>query len=58
MLAYPHGWTVSYRNPETEGWVPIVSGAATRPTYQEVEDALKAADVPFRFTEFDVNNIV
>lgn len=53
QLAYPFGWTASYRNPETDGWVPLLSGAAERPTYQEIEAALVAADVPFRFTEFD-----
>ena len=54
QLAYPHGWTASYRDPETETWKPLLSGAATRPTYQEIEDALKAADVPFRFSEYSV----
>ena len=53
QLAYPYGWTVSYRNPDTDGWVALVSGKPTRPTYQDVEAALVAADVPFRFTEFD-----
>merc|ERR1719382_1381596 len=46
-LAFPHGWTASYRNSETSAtWVPLFSGASTRPTYQEIEEALKAADVP------------
>ena len=45
--------TVSYRNPDTDGWVALTKGASTRPTYQEVEEALVDADVPFRFTEFD-----
>ena len=53
QLSYPYGWTMSYRDPDTEAWVPIVNGAAKRPTYQEVEEALIAAEVPFRFTEFD-----
>lgn len=53
QLSYPYGWTASYRNPDTEGWVPLFSGAEARPTYQEVEEALVAANVPFRFTEFD-----
>ena len=51
QLAYPYGWTVSYRNAATESWVPLLSGAKARPTYQEAEAALVAADVPFRFTE-------
>lgn len=53
QLSYPYGWTASYRNPETDAWVALLSGAAARPTYQEIEAALVAADVPFRFTEFD-----
>ena len=56
QLAYPEGGTASYRNPETDGWVALTSGMERRPTYQEIEEALIAADVPFRFTEFD--NIV
>lgn len=52
-LSYPYGWTASYRNPDTDGWVSLLNGAPARPTYQEIEEALKAADVPFRFTEFD-----
>jgi hypothetical protein len=36
-----------------DAWVALLSGAAARPTYQEIEAALVAADVPFRFTEFD-----
>jgi hypothetical protein len=38
--------------------VPLLSGADTRPTYQDIEKALIDADVPFRFTEFDQNSIV
>ena len=52
-LSYPYGWTVSYRNPDTDSFVPLLSGAPVRPTYQEVEAALIEAEVPFRFTEFD-----
>jgi len=52
-LSYPYGWTASYRNADTTGWVPLFSGAPNRPTYQEIEAALVEADVPFRFTEFD-----
>jgi hypothetical protein len=52
-LSYPYGWTASYRNPETDGWVPLLKGAPQRPTYQEIEKALVDAEVPFRFTEFD-----
>ena len=51
QLSYPYGWTASYRN--DDGWVALVSGLAKRPTYQDIEEALIAADVPFRFTEFD-----
>jgi hypothetical protein len=58
QLSYPHGWTASYRNPETDSWVPLLCGADTRPTYQDIEKALIDADVPFRFTEFDQNSIV
>jgi len=57
-LSYPFGWTASYREPETEKWVPLLSGAAARPIYQEIEQALIDAEVPFRFTEFDLNSIV
>ena len=54
QLAYPHGWTAFYRQGvEDEEWKPLLVGVSARPTYQEVEDALKAADVPFRLTEFD-----
>ena len=53
QLAYPAGWTASYRDPETDAWVALLSGAPARPTYQEIEAALVAAEVPFRFTEFD-----
>lgn len=52
-LSYPYGWTASYRNPDTDGWVSLLNGAERRPTYQEIEQALKDNDVPFRFTEFD-----
>ena len=38
---------------EDEEWKPLIVGVPARPTYQEVEEALKAADVPFRLTEFD-----
>ena len=51
QLSYPYGWTASYY--DSSGWNSLLSGAPKRPTYQEIEDALKAADVPFRFTEFD-----
>ena len=53
QLAYPHGWTAFYREgvSDTE-WKPLIA-SETRPIYQEVEDALKAAGVPFRLTEFD-----
>ena len=53
QLTYPYGWTASYRNPELDNWVPLLSGASLRPTYQEIEAVLVAAEVPFRFTEFD-----
>ena len=48
-----HGWHAFYREgvSDTE-WKPLIA-SETRPTYQQVEDALKAADVPFRLTEFD-----
>lgn len=53
QLAYPHGWTAFYRQGVTdEVWKPLMA-SETRPTYQEVEDALVAAGVPFRLTEFD-----
>jgi len=54
QLAYPHGWTAFYREGvDDETWKPLIVGTAERPTYQEVENALIAADVPFRLTEFD-----
>ena len=37
---------------DDETWKPLLASQA-RPVYKEVEDALKAADVPFRLTEFD-----
>jgi len=53
QLAYPHGWTAFYREGvDDETWKPLLASQA-RPVYKEVEDALKAADVPFRLTEFD-----
>eukprot|EP00316_Scyphosphaera_apsteinii_P009902 CAMPEP_0119314148 /NCGR_PEP_ID=MMETSP1333-20130426/31834_1 /TAXON_ID=418940 /ORGANISM="Scyphosphaera apsteinii, Strain RCC1455" /LENGTH=254 /DNA_ID=CAMNT_0007319205 /DNA_START=132 /DNA_END=896 /DNA_ORIENTATION=+ len=53
MLAYPYGWTAFYREGvEDKVWKPLIT-SDTRPTYQEVEEALKEADVPFRLTEFD-----
>ena len=56
QLAYPHGWTAFYRQGvDDDTWKPLMASEA-RPTYQEVEDALVAAGVPFRLTEFD--NIV
>jgi len=58
QLSYPYGWTASYRDPENDTWVALLSGAETRPTYQEIEKALIDAEVPFKFTEFDLNNIV
>ena len=56
-LSYPHGWTASYRN-DSDEWVPMLSGQPTRPTYQEIEVALQDNDVPFKFSEFDMNSIV
>merc|ERR1712066_892382 len=54
QLSYPYGWTAFYRQGVAdEEWKPLVAGAPARPTYQEVEEALKANDVPFRLTEFD-----
>lgn len=53
VLAYPYGWTALYREGVTdEEWKPLLA-SESRPTYQEVEAALIAADVPFRLTEFD-----
>lgn len=53
QLAYPYGWTAFYREGvQDEEWKPLLA-TETRPTYQAVEEALKAADVPFRLTEFD-----
>ena len=42
-LSYPYGWTASYRNPDTDAGCRCCAPA--RPTYQEIEEALKAADV-------------
>ena len=56
-LAYPSGWTASYRD-DSDAWVPLLSGAEERPTYQEIEVALQDAGVPFKMTEFDINNVV
>jgi len=54
QLAYPYGWTAFYRQGVADDeWKPLLVGAPARPTYQEVEDALKANNVPFRLTEFD-----
>jgi len=63
QLSYPNGWTAFYRKNDGEDaanfeWVPLLSGKELRPTYQEIEDALVAADVPFKFTEFDLDSIV
>lgn len=63
QLSYPSGWTASYRKTDEKAagsfeWVPLMSGKDKRPTYQEIEEALVAADVPFKFTEFDMNSIV
>ena len=37
---------------QDDTWKPLLTSEA-RPTYQSVEDALVAAGVPFRLTEFD-----
>lgn len=58
QLSYPDGWGAHYRDPEQDEWRPLLKGAPARPTYQEIEAALIEADVPFRFTEFDLNSIV
>ena len=56
QLAYPNGWTAFYRQGvDDEQWKALIQSEA-RPTYQQVEDALVEAGVPFRLTEFD--NIV
>jgi hypothetical protein len=53
QLAYPYGWTAFYREGvDDETWKPLLASEA-RPTYQSVEEALVAAGVPFRLTEFD-----
>ena len=53
-LSYPYGWTAFYRQGVAdEEWKPLLVGVEARPTYQQVEDALKENDVPFRLTEFD-----
>lgn len=53
QLCYPHGWTAFYRQGvDDTRWTPLIASAA-RPTYQEVEMALRKANVPFRLTEFD-----
>lgn len=53
QLAYPYGWTAFYREGvQDDTWKPLLT-SETRPTYQSVEDALVAAGVPFRLTEFD-----
>lgn len=53
LLAYPYGWTAFYREGvDDDEWKSLIT-SETRPTYQEVEEALKAAGVPFRLTEFD-----
>ena len=57
QLSYPHGWCAFYRNGELD-WVPLMTGKRVRPTYQEIENALIEADVPFKFTEFDLGSIV
>lgn len=54
QLAYPNGWQAFYREGvEDDDWKPLIVGSSSRPTYQEVEEALKDAGVPFRLTEFD-----
>ena len=54
QLAYPGGWTAFYRQGvDDETWKPLIADVATRPTYQEVEQALQDQGVPFRLTEFD-----
>jgi len=53
LCADPHGWTAFYRQGVAdEEWKPLMASEA-RPTYQQVEEALVAANVPFRLTEFD-----
>jgi len=53
QLAYPHGWTAFYREGvDDDEWKPLLASEA-RPIYQEIEEALVAAGVPFRLTEFD-----
>jgi len=63
QLAYPYGWCAFYRKTDDDAsgrfeWEPILTGKEVRPTFQEVEAALIDADVPFKFTEFDLNSIV
>jgi CCR4-NOT transcriptional regulation complex NOT5 subunit len=63
QLSYPNGWCAFYRKPDAAQsagfeWVPILTNKKVRPTFQEVEEALIAAEVPFKFTEFDLNSIV
>lgn len=58
QLSYPSGWTANYRDPESDTWKPLMSGSPTRPTYKAIEEALVEGGVPFRFTEFDLDNIV
>jgi len=54
QLVYPYGWTAFYREGVTdEEWKPLIVGVSERPSYQDVEAALKENNVPFRLTEFD-----
>mmetsp|Transcript_688 Transcript_688/g.1229 ORF Transcript_688/g.1229 Transcript_688/m.1229 type:complete len:246 (+) Transcript_688:343-1080(+) len=53
QLSYPYGWTAFYRQGvQDEQWTPLLA-LDVRPTYQQVEEALQEANVPFRMTEFD-----
>jgi len=53
QLGYPDGWTAFYREGVAdEEWKELMT-SPVRPTYQEVEEALKTQGVPFRLTEFD-----
>jgi len=58
QLSYPLGWTACYFAPESESWEPLLEGKESRPTYQAIEEALQESEVPFRFTTYDLDNIV
>lgn len=49
---YPYGWTAFYVDKKTQDWTVLMSGLTSRPSGQDVEQALIDAGVPFNFNEY------